>query len=144
MKSGSATSGFALSTVVDVRHRADHASRSDSNRDTIAMSPTDSSYDRRTFLKTASAAGAGALIASRAGPLLALDGSPAEKVVVAIMGLNSRGEVHMEYFPSTPNVEVAYLCDVDQRALAKGVAMVAKKQSRKPKAITDVRRALED
>ena len=108
------------------------------------MSPSAPEYDRRTFLKTASAAGAGLLVAGRASPLLALDGPPADKIVVAIMGLNSRGEVHLQNFPVMPNVEVAYVCDVDQRALAKGVAMVSKLQKRVPKAITDFRRALED
>ena len=52
------------------------------------------SLDRRDFLKKASAAGLGALAVSRgAGPLFALEGSPAEKLAVAVMGLNSRGMV---------------------------------------------------
>ena len=108
------------------------------------MAPSDTPYDRRTFLKTASAAGAGMLVGSRAAPLLAFDGSPAEKLVVAVMGLNSRGEVLLQNLLATPNVEVAYVCDVDSRALAKGVAMAGKAQSRKPKAIADFRRALDD
>lgn len=106
------------------------------------MAPNE--YDRRTFLKTASAAGAGLALASRASPLLAFDGSPAEKLVVAVMGVNSRGEVHLQNFAVTPNVEIAYVCDVDSRALAKGVDMVSKLQSRKPRGIIDFRRALED
>ena len=108
------------------------------------MSPRDTSVDRRAFLKTTSAAGAGLLVAARAGPLLAFDGSPNEKIIVAIMGLNSRGEVHLQNFAVAPNVEVAYVCDVDQHVLAKGVEMVARLQTRRPKAISDFRRALED
>jgi predicted dehydrogenase len=108
------------------------------------MSPSDSGYDRRGFIKTASVAGAGLLVGARATPLFAFNGSPSDKIVVAIMGLNSRGEVHLQNFPVMPNVEVAYVCDVDERALAKGVAMVSKLQTRKPKAIVDFRRALED
>ncbi|HET7457468.1 MAG TPA: twin-arginine translocation signal domain-containing protein, partial [Gemmatimonadaceae bacterium] len=108
-------------------------------------SSSDSSYDRRTFLKTATAAGAGALVAgSRAAPLFALAGSPNEKVVVAIMGLNSRGEVHMQNFAVAKNAEVAYVCDVDSRALAKGVEMVGRLQRRRPTPISDFRRALDD
>ena len=77
-----------------------------------------SAPDRRSFLRTASAAGAGMLVASRAGPLLALNGSPNEKLVVAVMGVNSRGEVHLQNFALAKNAEIAYVCDVDSRALA--------------------------
>ncbi len=53
------------------------------------------SLDRRDFLKRASVAGVGAFAASRGvGPLFAFDGSPAEKMRVAVMGLNGRGMVH--------------------------------------------------
>ena len=102
------------------------------------------SHDRRAFIKTASAAGAGMLVASRAAPLLAVNGSPNEKLVVAVMGVNSRGDVHLQNFAVARNAEVAYVCDVDSRALAKGVDTVAKLQSRRPKGITDFRHALDD
>ncbi|GAC1459785.1 MAG: Gfo/Idh/MocA family oxidoreductase [Gemmatimonadaceae bacterium] len=108
------------------------------------MSPTDSAYDRRAFLKTASVAGAGLLLGSRSAPLLPFRGSPNEKVVVAIMGLNSRGEVHLQSFPATANVEVGYVCDVDQRLLTKGVETLSKRQGRRPKALIDFRHALDD
>jgi predicted dehydrogenase len=108
------------------------------------MAPSSSTQDRRTFLRTSAVAGAGLFVAGRASPLLAFDGMPAEKVVVAVMGLNSRGEVHLQDFPVHPNAEIAYVCDVDSRALAKGVSMVSKLQSRAPKAVTDFRRILDD
>ncbi len=101
-------------------------------------------HDRRSFLKTASAAGAGMLVASRAAPLLAFNGSPNEKLVVAVMGVNSRGEVHLQNFAVAKNAEIAYVCDVDSRALARGVDIVSRLQSRRPKAIVDFRRALDD
>ncbi|HYS69646.1 MAG TPA: twin-arginine translocation signal domain-containing protein, partial [Gemmatimonadaceae bacterium] len=54
---------------------------------------------RRDFLKQASMAGVGALAVSRGvGPLFALHGSPAEKLSVAVMGLNGRGMVHVKGF----------------------------------------------
>ena len=108
------------------------------------MAPTDSNYDRRTFLKASAAAGAGLWIEGRSSPLLAFNGSPNEKVVVGVMGLNSRGEVHLQNYPVLPNAEIAYVCDVDERALAKGVAMVGKLQSRAPKPVKDFRRILDD
>jgi predicted dehydrogenase len=99
---------------------------------------------RRAFLRTAAAAGAGAFVASRARTLLAFGGMPNEKLVVAVMGVNSRGDVHLQNFAVARNAEVAYVCDVDSRAAAKGVETVAKLQSRRPLAIGDFRRALDD
>ncbi|HEV8303944.1 MAG TPA: Gfo/Idh/MocA family oxidoreductase [Gemmatimonadales bacterium] len=99
---------------------------------------------RRHFVKTVSATGLG-LAAARA-PLLALRGSPAEKVVVAVMGLNGRGTVLARVFAKTPNTEVACVCDVDAQVLAKGVAAVGTAQAKgaPPKGLVDFRRALED
>ena len=62
------------------------------------MNPKES-LDRRDFLKKTSVAGLAALTTSRGiGPLLVFDGSPAEKLVVAVMGLNGRGMVHARSF----------------------------------------------
>lgn len=108
------------------------------------MAPSDSSYDRRAFLKTSAAAGAGLFVAGRPFPLFAFDGSPNEKVVVAVMGVYGRGEVLMQNFAVHPNAEVAYVCDVDERAMAKGVAMASKLQARAPKGVKDFRRVLDD
>src|SRR6266550_1461511 len=96
---------------------------------------------RRRFVKTASSAALG-LIAPRA-PLFA-KGSPSEKVVVAIMGLNGRGTVLGRVFAKTPNATVAYVCDVDSKVLAKGAAAVGESQTPSPKALGDFRRALDD
>jgi predicted dehydrogenase len=101
--------------------------------------------DRRDFLKKATAVGIGALGASRgASPLLAMDGSPAEKMVVAIMGLNGRGMVPARAFAGGPNTTVGYLIDVDSTVLAKAAAEVSKLQATPPKTVTDFRRALQD
>ena len=81
---------------------------------------------RRKFVKTVSATGLG-FVAARS-PLLAMRGSPSEKVVVAIMGLNQRGTVLGRVFAQTPNAEVAYACDVDAAVLAKGVATIGAAQ----------------
>ena len=103
----------------------------------------ESPLDRRSFIKVASAAGAGLAVAGRSGPLFA-HGSPNEKVVVAIMGLNSRGQVHAENFSVAKNAEVGYVCDVDSRVLAASQKLVASRQPRAPKAAVDVRRVLDD
>jgi predicted dehydrogenase len=100
--------------------------------------------DRRGFVKQASAAGLGAVIASRAGPLFAFDGSPAEKMVVAVMGLNGRGMVLARDFARGANTTVGYLCDVDATVLAKSLTEISTLQTEPPKAVGDFRRALED
>ena len=84
------------------------------------------SLDRRDFLKKASAAGVGAFAASRGiGPLFVFDGSPAEKMVVGVMGLNGRGMVHAQGFARGANTTVGYLCDVDSDVLTKAFAQTS-------------------
>src|SRR5881394_2515562 len=97
---------------------------------------------RRQFVKPVSATGLG--LAAARSPLLALGGSPAEKVVVAVMGLNGRGTVLGRVFGKTPNAEVAYVCDVDSQVLAKGLASIGEAQGKAPKGLVDFRRALDD
>jgi len=97
---------------------------------------------RRQFVKSVSATGLG--LAAARSPLLALGGSPAEKVVVAVMGLNGRGTVLGRVFGKTPNAEVAYVCDVDSQVLAKGLASIGEAQGKAPKGLVDFRRALDD
>ena len=90
---------------------------------------------RRRFVKTASSAALG-LVAGRA-PLFP-KGSPSEKVVVCVMGLNGRGSVLAKTFAKTPNAEVASVCDVDATVLAKAATTLG------VKSLGDFRRALDD
>jgi len=103
------------------------------------------SLDRRDFLKKASAAGLGAFAASRgAGPLFALEGSPAEKMKVAIMGLNGRGMVPARAFARGANTTVGYLCDVDSSVLTKAITEILPLQATRPKGVGDFRQILDD
>jgi predicted dehydrogenase len=109
------------------------------------MKPEKSSLDRRDFLKAASAAGLGALATSRGvGPLFAVDGSPAEKVVVGVMGLNGRGLVLARLFARGTNSTVGYVCDVDSSVMAKAVAAIGQAQTKPPRGVADIRRMLDD
>jgi predicted dehydrogenase len=103
------------------------------------------SLDRRDFLKKASAAGLGAFAASRgAGPLFALEGSPTEKMKVAIMGLNGRGMVPARAFARGANTTVGYLCDVDSSVLTKAITEILPLQATRPKGVADFRQILDD
>lgn len=98
---------------------------------------------RRTFLKQSSALTAGLAAAGALGPWRAVAGAN-DKVRVGVMGCNSRGMKHISGFMAAPNTEVAYICDVDSRAVEKGLAAALKGQSVKPKGITDFRHMLDD
>ena len=97
--------------------------------------------NRRAFLKRASAASVGIGILGAGRGLAA----PNNKIVVAVMGVNSRGHVLAETVARSEGAEVAYVCDVDSRAIArtiKAVQQVAPSSS--PKGEADIRRVLED
>ena len=85
------------------------------------------SITRRRFLKQSSILTAG--LASWAGTasLRAAKGAN-EKILLGIIGCNGRGMAHIAGYLSVPNTEIAYICDVDSRAIAKGIAAAAKKQ----------------
>jgi predicted dehydrogenase len=98
---------------------------------------------RRDFLKTSALCTAGVAALGGAGSLGAA-ASPNEKVLIGVIGCNNRGMNHIEALQALPNVEIAYVCDVDKHVMEKGVAAVAKKQARQPQGVQDLRRLLED
>ncbi len=67
-----------------------------------------------------------------------------DRLRVAVVGTNSRGLTHIECLGGVKNVEIAAICDVDERAIAKGLAETAKWQKSVPDGIRDFRRALDD
>jgi predicted dehydrogenase len=66
------------------------------------------------------------------------------RVRAAIIGCNGRGMQHIAGILAVPNTEIVCICDVDRRAVEKGIAAVAAKQVRPPKGVTDLRRVLDD
>lgn len=67
-----------------------------------------------------------------------------DRVKVAMMGVNSRGLALANNFARQNNCEVMYVCDVDSRAAATCIDSVEKLQKKRPGAMPDFRRALED
>ncbi|MDB6109222.1 MAG: oxidoreductase domain protein [Pedosphaera sp.] len=100
------------------------------------------SLNRRQFIQRTSLLSA-SLVAGGLRAVRAAE-SPSKKVVVGVMGTNSRGMAHVASYLALPNCEIGYVCDVDARALEKAVAVVAKKQSRPPVGVKDFRRILDD
>ena len=69
---------------------------------------------RRAFLRDTTMATAGLTILN-----FPIRGkmAPSNKVVIAVMGVNSRGAYLAKSFSQLPNVEIAYICDEIGRAL---------------------------
>src|ERR1051325_4316204 len=101
------------------------------------------SLTRRAFLKETSILAGGFAAFASTQSLRAAKG-PNDKVVVGIIGCNNRGMDHIAGYLALPAVEIGYICDVDSRALEKGLAAVAKKQEKKPQGVKDLRRLLDD
>ncbi len=68
--------------------------------------------------------------------------APSNKIVLGVMGLNSRGNYLASSFAKLPNVEVGYLCDVEDGALKKGMDAL-KNATRKPTVVKDIRKLVE-
>jgi predicted dehydrogenase len=93
---------------------------------------------RRRFLATSAATSLTALTAAGAAR------QPNERVVLAVMGVGSRGLGHIQGFSAFPDVEIAYLCDVDANALPRALKELARRQKKVPRVEKDVRKVLED
>ncbi len=111
------------------------------------------SIKRRDFIKQAGVASLGLSFASHIGSIAnaAAAKVSAPRVVgagdtlrVAVIGTNGRGLAHIECLTHLPGVQVAYICDVDDRAIATGIKTTNKWQTTEPKGLKDFRKALED
>ena len=110
--------------------------------------------DRRYFLKQAGTAGLGLGAAGYLGSLAKADSQTAptsirkieanDKIKAAVIGTNSRGLAHINCLGNIPGTEIIYICDVDDRAIAKGIKEAATKQTAAPKGLKDFRKVLED
>ena len=63
---------------------------------------------------------------------------------LALMGANNRGSQLATGFAKQAGVEIAYVCDCDERAIGKGIEAATSNGGRKPKGIKDFRQALDD
>ena len=84
------------------------------------------------------------MLTERAAPLYAATRSPSDTLRVAVMGVNGRGAVHAKTLAGLANVQVSHVCDVDSKALAACMKDMGATQSASAKAMTDIRRVLDD
>jgi hypothetical protein len=87
---------------------------------------------RREFVKGAAATGVGLSVAPGLARAMGGGKSPSDRVVVAVMGTNSRGAVLARVFARQPGAEVAFVCDPEEGALATGIKASLDVQERRP------------
>jgi predicted dehydrogenase len=98
---------------------------------------------RRKFIQSVAVTGTSFLIGSGIANAAIYKGSPNKKVVIGIMGVNSRGAFLAQKLAALSDVEIGYICDVDSIAMAKCIADIAKRTGKKPTGIADIRQLLE-
>ncbi len=100
---------------------------------------------RRDFLKAGAKSVAAAAVAENLGKLAFAQkkANPSDRVRVAIVGLRARGESHIKGYAALPNVEIAALCDIDDKVLSDHADRV-RKLGHSPRTYTDIRKLLED
>ena len=102
-----------------------------------------STQDRREFLKrTSQGAVAATALACAAPAVQARDAN--ERFVVAVIGPGGMGSHHVELLSQNKQVQLAYVCDVDEKRLADAASTVDKLGGGTPKAVKDLRHVLDD
>jgi predicted dehydrogenase len=96
---------------------------------------------RRSFLESAAAAGVVAALSTVASKKAV---AANEKISIGMVGVRGRGGSVLNTFSSLPEVEVRYVCDLDPGVLDSRLAQVEQKTGKRPTAIKDFRKALED
>jgi predicted dehydrogenase len=103
---------------------------------------------RRNFLRKVTAGTVGLTIGSKMLGSSALSyrriAEANDVLRIAIIGCNSRGASMAGTFARQKNVEIVYVCDVDDVAMQKGIKSVKDASGKGPKGLKDFRKALDD
>jgi len=97
--------------------------------------------DRRTFIAQSAAGATAAALASI--PRIYAADAASNKLRVAVVALG-RGMAHVQALLTLPNVEIAYLAEVDPKRLERGMKAVADKQQTPCQGVKDFRTFLDD
>jgi len=98
---------------------------------------------RRKFIRDVSLVSTGALVGIHHMGR-AMGNSPNDSVNIAIIGIRNRGKDHYRALSKIPNVNIAAICDIDQRLLPEAAAEVEMLTGRKPLIETEFRKILEN
>lgn len=99
--------------------------------------------DRRGFLK---AGLTGAAIGTVSTPTRAgrAPASANNKVTLAVVGVRGRGKRLTRFFGEMGDVDLKYICDVDQNVLEPAMKIAEESQGKRPQWIEDIRHVLDD
>jgi len=97
--------------------------------------------NRRSFLESSAAAG---LIAALSAAASQKAHAANDKIALCMMGVKGRGGSVLQAFASLPEVEVRYVCDIDEKVREAGIARVEQVTGKRPIGIKDYRQALDD
>jgi predicted dehydrogenase len=70
--------------------------------------------------------------------------SPNEKITIAAVGVRGRGFRVLKAFAARTDVNIKYVCDIDQNVLEERTRQISDKTGRTPQKIHDFRKALDD
>lgn len=95
--------------------------------------------NRRTFLASA---GSGAAALALASGVRAA--GPNDQIRVAVIGIRSRGQSHIDAFTKNKDTAVVALCDVDSRLFSGSSKLVEDRSGKAPALVSDLRRIMDD
>ncbi|HMC64671.1 MAG TPA: Gfo/Idh/MocA family oxidoreductase [Gemmataceae bacterium] len=96
--------------------------------------------NRREFFKTSAAS----LTALSALTVAGAADRANEKIVLAVMGVRNRGRDLLHGFSAFDDVEIAYICEVDENVVPAALKSINSRQKKMPKVEKDIRKVLED
>jgi predicted dehydrogenase len=99
-----------------------------------------SKIERRTFLQGAAAIGAAAVI----GQVKNARAAAGDKLRVGVIGPGGMGSNHIGTMAGREDVEIAYVCEVDQQRLEAAAKQVESRSGKAPRAVKDMREVLDD
>jgi hypothetical protein len=101
--------------------------------------------ERAAILSAAAAAGSTAAQAqTRPAAAAAAGRGAADKLRVAIVGVNGRGMSHVSGFLGKNNCEITTICDCDEAVITRAMRAVEKTQGKAPKFEKDIRKVVAD
>jgi predicted dehydrogenase len=95
--------------------------------------------DRRTFLQQAGLGAAALATATRYA-----NASKADRLIVGVIGPGGMGSSHLNLLGQNKEVDLAWVCDVDETRLAKAAHTAEKLSGKRPKATKDMRQVFDD
>jgi predicted dehydrogenase len=94
--------------------------------------------DRRAFLASSAVASLTALTAAGAAE------KPNDRIILAVMGVRGRGRGIISGFSSMEDVEIRYLCEVDDNVVPGALKSIHARHKTTPRIEKDIRRVLDD